>query len=390
MHQGQYVFSQIMNNVIRNDFNRCVSRYDGEHRVKQFTCWEQFLSMSFGQLSFRESLRDIVVCLGAQRHKLYHLGFRIPVMLPTLARANEKRDWRIYRDYAEVLIQEAQCLYLDDACALRDLDGTVYVIDSTTIELCLNIFPWARLKKKRASIKLNMGLNLKGNVPAFFDISSGKEHDVHFLDRIDYEAGSYYVMDRGYVDFARLHAMHRASALFVIRAKDNMVFRRLYSNRVDKSSGVKCDQTIVLSGYKTTKLYPEKLRRIKYVDQETKQVYVFLTNQFDIPARIVADLYKNRWQVELFFKWIKQHLRVKIFWGRSANAVKTQICIALCAYLLVAIMKKKLRITRTSYEILQILSVSLFDKTPMITLVSEFMLQKSEVTVEKQAMLWDC
>jgi hypothetical protein len=390
MHQGQYVFSQIMDSVIRHDFNQCVSRYGGEHRVKQFTCWEQFLSMSFGQLSFRESLRDIVVCLGAQRHKLYHLGFRIPVMLPTLARANEKRNWRIYRDYAEVLIQEARGLYLDDPSVLLDLDGTVYVIDSTTIELCLNIFPWARLKKKRASIKLNMGLELKGNIPAFFDISSGKEHDVHFLDRIEYEMGSYYVMDRGYVDFKRLYTIHRVGAFFVTRAKDNIVFRRLYSNRVDKSSGVKCDQTIILSGYKTAKLYPEKLRRIKYVDQETKQVYVFLTNQFDVPAKTVADLYKNRWQVELFFKWIKQHLSVKSFWGRSANAVKTQICIALCAYLLVAIMKKKLKITRNSYEILQILSVSLFDKTPMITLVSEFVLQKPEAITQKQAMLWDC
>ena len=330
------------------------------------------------------------MCLGAQRHKLYHLGFRIPVMLPTLARANEKRNWRIYRDYAEVLIQEARGLYLDDPSVLLDLDGTVYVIDSTTIELCLNIFPWARFKKKRASIKLNMGLELKGNIPAFFDISSGKEHDVHFLDRIEYEMGSYYVMDRGYVDFKRLYTIHRAGAFFVTRAKDNIVFRRLYSNRVDKSSGVKCDQTIILSGYKTAKLYPEKLRRIKYVNQETKQVYVFLTNQFDVPAKTVADLYKNRWQVELFFKWIKQHLSVKSFWGRSANAVKTQICIALSAYLLVAIMKKKLKITRNSYEILQKLSVSLFDKTPMITLVSEFILQKSEVTVQKQAMLWDC
>lgn len=379
-----------MDSVVRHDFNLCVARYNGEHRVRQFTCWEQFLSMSFGQLSFRESLRDIVVCLGAQHHKLYHLGFRTSVMLPTLARANEKRDWRIYRDYAEVLIQEARGLYASDASAILDLDGAVYAIDSTTIELCLNIFPWARLKKKRASVKLNMGLELKGNIPAFFDISSGREHDVHFLDRLEYEAGAYYILDRGYVDFKRLYVLHQAGAFFVTRAKDNMVFRRVYSNPVDKSSGVKCDQTILMSGTKTAKYYPEKLRRIKYVDAETKQVYVFLTNQFNIPARTIAELYKNRWQVELFFKWIKQHLSVKSFWGRSANAVKTQICIALCAYLLVAILKKKLKIERSSYEILQILSVSLFDKTPMITLVSEFILPEVIESTEKQAGLWDC
>ena len=379
-----------MESVSRYDFNQCVSRYDGEHRVKQFTCWEQFLSMAFGQLSFRESLRDIVVCLGAQRHKLYHLGFRSAVKLPTLARANEKRDWRIYRDYAKILIQEARGLYRDEESVLLDLDGTVYVIDSTVIELCLAIFPWAKLKKKRASIKLNMGLDLQGNIPAFFDISSGKEHDVHFLDRIEYETGSYYVMDRGYVDFKRLHGVHAAGAFFVTRGKDNMVFRRLYSNRVDKNAGVKCDQTIVLTGYATRSRYPEKLRRIAYTDQETNQAYVFLTNQFTVPAKIIADLYKNRWQVELFFKWIKQHLSVKSFWGRSANAVKTQICIALCAYLLVALMKKRLGITRNSYEILQILSVSLFDKTPIITLVSEYATHTPEASTQKQAMLWDC
>lgn len=378
-----------MESVIRNDFNQCVSRYHGEHRVKRFTCWEQFLSLSFGQLSFRESLRDIVVCLGAQRHKLYHLGFRSSVMLPTLARANEKRDWRIYRDYAEILIKEAQSLYINDASAILELEGAVYAIDSTTIELCLNIFLWARLKKKRASIKLNIGLELKGNIPAFFDISSGKEHDVHFMDRIEYEIGSYYVMDRGYLDFKRLHTIHQAGAFFVTRAKANMVFRRLYSSHIDKTTGVKCDQTIMLTGHKTARYYPEKLRRIKYIDADTKQVYVFLTNQFDLPAKTIAELYKNRWQVELFFKWIKQHLSVKSFWGRSANAVKTQICIALCAYLLVAIMKKKLHIDRSSYEILQILSVSLFDKTPMKTLVSEFISTEPEAHTQKQAMLWD-
>jgi len=378
-----------MESVVRHDFNACVRRYEGEYRVRSFSCWEQFLAMAFGQLAFRESLRDVVICLEAQREKLYHLGFRAVVRRTTLADANEERDFRIYCDYAKILIKEAQLLSIGDASAVLDLEGAVYAIDSTTIELCLNIFPWARLKKKRASIKLNIGLELKGNIPAFFDISSGREHDVRFMDRIEYEMGSYYVMDRGYVDFKRLNVIHRAGAFFVTRAKDNMVFRRLYSNRVDKSSGVKCDQTILLTGHKTASLYPEKLRRIKYVDAETKQIYVFLTNQFGVPAKTIAELYKNRWQVELFFKWIKQHLSVKSFWGRSANAVKTQICIALCTYLLVAILKKKLKIERSSYEILQILSVSLFDKTPMITLVSEFILQEQDMTSQKQAMLWD-
>lgn len=345
--------------------------------------------MAFGQLAFRESLRDIVICLEAQREKLYHLGFRSVIRRATLADANEERDWRVYRDYAEILIKEAQRLSVDDAPAILDLEGAVYAIDSTTIELCLRIFPWARLKKKRASIKLNIGLELKGNIPAFFDISSGKEHDVHFMDRIEYEMGSYYVMDRGYLDFKRLHTIHEAGAFFVTRAKDNMAFRRLYSNIVDKTTGVKCDQTIKLTGYQTSQFFSEKLRRIKYVDAETGQAYTFLTNQFNIPAETIALLYKNRWQVELFFKWIKQHLSVKSFWGRSANAVKTQICIALCAYLLVAIMKKKLRVDRSSYEILQILSVSLFDKTPMKTLVSEFVLQEPEPNTQKQARLWD-
>jgi hypothetical protein len=389
MHQGKFVFSQILDQVVRYQFNQCVTRYKGEYRVKNFSCWEQFLALVFGQLSFRESLRDIVVCLGAHREKLYHLGFGSPIILTTLSRSNERRDWRIWRDYAQLLIGEARKLYANDQPTTLDLDGTAYVIDSTTIELCLSIFPWARLVKRRAAIKLHLELALGGNIPSFFDFSSGKEPDVFFLDRIVFEPRAYYIMDRGYIDFARLYAIHRAGAFFVTRAKDNLSFRRLYSHLVDAVQGVRCDQIVVLKGYQARKDYPEKLRRIKYYDAETHQRYVFLTNNFDLDAKTIADLYKHRWQIELFFKWIKQHLRVTVFWGRSENAVKTQICIALCAYLLVAILKKQLGIKRNSYEILQILSVSLFDKTSVFTLISEFVLPTTDTDSLKQASLWD-
>ena len=389
MYQGKYVFSQIMDWVVRYQLDQCVARYHGEYWVKNFSCWEQFLALVFGQLSFRKSLRDIVVCLAAHREKLYHFGFRSLVARNTLAHANEERDWRIWRDYAALLIREAQVLYAQDHPADLELNGPAYVVDSTTIELCLRLFPWARLVKKRAALKLHLELNLAGNIPSFFDFSSGKEPDVFFLDRIAFEPGAYYVMDRGYVDFARLYAIHHANAFFVTRAKDNLSFRRLYSHPADKNKGVRCDQTIVLAGYKARKDYPEHLRRIKYYDAETEQRYVFLTNNFDLDAQTVALLYKYRWQIELFFKWVKQHLSIEVFWGRSENAVKTQICTALCSYLLVAIMKKKLGITRNSYEILQILSVSLFDKKPLFQLISEFVLSEESEQAQKQARLWD-
>ncbi len=389
MYQGKFVFSQIMDWVVRYQFNQCVERYGGEYRVKTFTCWEQFLALVFGQLSLRKSLRDIVVCLGAHREKLYHFGFRSRVTRSTLADANEQRDWRIWRDYAAVLIAEARTLYAGDHPVDLDLDGPAYIIDSTTIELCLRLFPWARLVKKRAAVKLHLELNLAGNIPSFFDFSRGCEPDVFFLDRIAFEAGAYYVMDRGYVDYRRLYAIHRAAAFFVTRAKNNMSFRRLYSHPVDKTTGVRCDQMIVLTGYKARKDYPEHLRRIKYYDKETDQRYVFLTNNFDLDASVIALLYKYRWQIELFFKWVKQHLSIEVFWGRSENAVKTQICTALCAYLLVAIMKKNLDITRNSYEILQILSVSLFDKKHLAQLISEFVLPEENEQARKQARLWD-
>lgn len=389
MHQGKYVFSQIMDVVRRYDFNQCVDRYHGEHWIKNFSCWEQFLALAFGQLSFRESLRDIVVCLGAHREKLYHLGFRSMLVRTTLAYANENRDWRIYRDYAELLIKEARALYANDAAFNNELNGTVYVLDSTTIELCFTLFSWARISTERATLKLHLGLDLKGNIPAFFHISDGKYSDMEYLDALEYETGAYYVMDRGYIDFTRLFRMYEAKAFFVTRSRKNIRWQRLYSHPVDKLTGVRCDQTIRLSTQSSKRHYPKNFRRIKYFDVETNRAYVFFTNDFTSSATTIAELYRNRWQVELFFKWIKQHLSIKVFWGRSLNAVRTQICVALCSYLLVAIMKKKLKIERNSYEILQILSVSLFDKLPMIKLISKFVLLEPNDCSEKQAKLLD-
>lgn len=389
MNQGKYVFSQIMEFVSCYQFNECVKRYKGHYRVRNFTCWEQFLAMAFGQLTYRESLRDVAICLRAQESKLYHLGFSSLISKTTLARANEKRDWRIYRDFAQILIQEARRLYCDDKDFDLNLDGACYAIDSSTIELCLNIFKWARLIKVRAAVRLHLMLDLNGNIPAFFDITSAKTHDVNFLDLIELETGAYYIMDRGYIDFERFHIIHQAGAFFVTRAKNNFAFRRLYSNKIDKKSGVRCDQIIRLNNYQAARKYPEKLRRIKYFDKETKKYFIFLTNDFNIEAETIANLYKHRWQIELFFKWIKQHLKIKSFWGYSANAVKTQICIAICAYLIVAIIKKKLNINRNLYEILQILSVSPFDKTRLDKLISETKLQTFEEHPQKQASLWD-
>ncbi len=344
--------------------------------------------MAFGQLTYRESLRDVVVCLRAQNQKLYHLGFRSQISRPTLARMNEKRDWRIYRDFAQILIQKARGLYCGDKEFNLNLDGACYVIDSSTIELCLNVFKWAKLIKARAAVRLHLMLDLNGNIPAFFHITSGKVHDINFLDMIELETGAYYIMDRGYVDFERLFIIHQLGAFFVTRAKKNFAFRRLYSNKIDKARGIRCDQVIRLSNYQAAKKYPDKLRRIKYFDKETRKYFVFLTNDFNLEAGKIADLYKHRWQIELFFKWIKQHLKIKSFWGYSANAVKTQICIAICSYLIVAIIKKKLNIDRNLYEILQILSVSPFDKTRLDKLLSETELQNLQEHSQKQANLW--
>jgi len=387
MHQGKYVFSQVMDTVVHYQFNQCVAQYHGEHRVRNFSCREQFLAMAFGQLAHRESLRDVVVCLNAHRDKLYHLGFRSPLVVSTLSRANENRNWRIWRDLAQVLIQQARKLYADNATFALDLDSTVYLIDSTTIELCLSVFKWATFVTTKAAVKVHTLMDLKGSIPVFFNISKGNVHDVNFLDLIEYEAGAYYVMDRGYLDYERLYKIHQAGAYFVTRAKRNTAFTRLYSNQVDKTTGVRCDQIIRFSGYKAEKQYPDKLRGIKYFDAETKHTYVFLTNDFNTGAKTVADLYKHRWQIELFFKWIKGHLKIQAFWGYSDNAVRTQICIAICSYLIVAIMKKQLRIDRNLNEILQILNVSSFVKMPLFQLISETELQKSEDQSQKQLSL---
>ncbi|MFZ2603727.1 MAG: IS4 family transposase [Candidatus Omnitrophota bacterium] len=389
MNQGKYVFSQLMEFIPRHQFNSCVEKYQGHYRIKHFTCFEQFLSLAFGQLTHRESLRDIIVCLESQKEKLYHLGFTsLKISRSTLSDANNYRDWRIYRDLAQILIGEARKLYFDDNEFNLNLDSTYYVLDSTTIELCLTVFKWAKFIKTKAAVKLHALMDLKGNIPAFFHITNGKVHDVNILDILDLEVGAYYIMDRGYVDYARLFKIHIAGSFFVTRAKKSLSFERLYSNRVDKKLGLRCDQIIKFSQFYAAKNYPDKLRRIKYFDKETKKYYVFLTNDFNTEAKTICDLYKHRWQIEIFFKWIKQNLKIRSFWGYSSNAVKTQICVAICTYLLVAIIKKRLNIDRNLYEILQILSVSIFDKIPLDKLISEVKLQEFEERSQKQANLW--
>ncbi|MFA4937598.1 MAG: IS4 family transposase [Patescibacteria group bacterium] len=387
MHQGKYVFSQVMDTVVRYQFNQCVNRYNGEQRVKQLTCWEQFLALAFGQLSFRKSLRDIIVCLGAHYEKLYHLGFRSLVKRSTLADANERRDWRIYRDFANLLIAETRKLHVHGELSTLEITEAIYVIDSTTIELCLSLFSWARVQIKQAAIKLNISLELHGNIPSFFSFSSGKTADVSFLDQLEFEEKAYYIFDRGYLDFKRFYEINSAKAFFITRTKINWSFRRLYSKQINKQTDVCCDQIVVRGRQHRVETYPAQLRRIKYYDALTKRYYVFVTNNFSLPAEVVAKLYKQRWQVELFFKWLKQHLSIESFWGRSPNAVKTQICIAISVYLLIAVLKKRLRIKRNNYEILQILSVSLFDKIPITKLISKTKPQILSMPSQKQAQL---
>jgi hypothetical protein len=347
------------------EFHQCVNRYNGNYKVKNFTCWEQFLCMAFAQLTYRESLRDIQACLRAANKKLYHMGIRSKVSRNTLANANQVRDWRIYADFAQVLIKEARRLYANEDFAVQ-LEQTVYALDSTTIDLCLSLFPWALFRNRKGAVKLHTLIDLRGNIPTVVIITHGKVHDVNILDNLIIEAGAIYVMDRGYVDFERLYTIHQSSAFFVTRAKSNFNFRRLYSKPVDKSTGILCEQIIVLNGFYAKKAYPDKLRRIKYYDADKNKKLVFLTNNFMLPALAIADIYRCRWQVELFFKWIKQHLRIKVFYGTSENAVKTQIWIAISVYVLVAIVKKRLKLNQSLYTILQILSVSLFEKTPIL------------------------
>ena len=388
MNTGRTVFGQIMEFLPLNKFRKCVKRYRGHYKVQQFSCMDQFLCMAFAQVSYRESLRDIEVCLRAVPSKLYHMGIRSPVSRSTLAYANETRDWRIYADFAQVLIRIARPLYAKEEL-LVELDQTVYALDSTTIDLCLSLFPWARFRKHKAAVKMHTLLDLRGNIPTFIRISDGLLHDVNILDEFVPEAGSFYIMDRGYLDFARLYRLHQCMAFFVTRAKNNFQFRRLYSHPVDKSSGVLCDQTIVLSGYYAAKDYPEKLRRIRYVDQETGKVLVFLTNCFILPALSIVKLYKSRWQVELFFKWIKQHLRIKAFFGTSENAVKTQIWIAVSVYVLVAIIKKRLNLELSLYTILQILSVTFLEKVSILQVLTENGYKTENEDLPNQLMLFD-
>ena len=388
MNTGKIVFAQLMAYLPMHKFRRLVKRYHGNHKVKTFSCLDQYLCMAFAQLTYRESLRDIEACLRAMQPKLYHMGIRGKVSRSTLARANEKRDWRIYADFAQALIHIARKLYSDEDFGL-ELKETVYALDSTTIDLCLSLFPWARFRKTKGAIKLHTLLDLRGNIPSFVRITDGKVHDVYILDELIPEAGAFYVMDRGYIDFARLYQFCLFQAFFVIRAKSNLQFRRLYSHPVDKSTGLKCDQSIVLTGFYQTKDYPNKLRRIRYFDAESQKDLIFLTNNFSLPALTIAQIYKYRWQIELFFKWIKQHLRIKAFYGTTENAVKTQIWIAISVYVLIAIVKKRLNLEISLYTFLQILSVSVFEKVPILQLLTTIDYKNPETYSCNQLNLFD-
>jgi hypothetical protein len=364
MNTGRTLFAQLIDHLPNHEFRKCVRRYDGNWRTRTFSCWDQFLCMAFAQLTFRESLRDIVACLRSLGHRLYHMGIRGTVSRSTLADANESRDWHIYSDFAHVLIGEARSLYLDEPFGV-ELANTVYALDSTTIELCMTLFPWAKYKRAQRAVKLHTLIDLRGNIPTFIRITPAQLHDVNILDQLMLEAGAFYVMDRGYLDFERLYRFTLDGAFFVTRARKDFRFRRLVSHAVDRSTGVQCDQTISLVSFYPAKSYPAPLRRIRYWDAQRGKRLVFLTNNFELPAAVVAALYRCRWQVELFFKWIKQHLRIKAFYGTSENAVKTQVWIAVCTYLLAAIVRKRLKVEANLCTILQILSVSLFEKTPI-------------------------
>ncbi|HEY5445763.1 MAG TPA: IS4 family transposase [Pyrinomonadaceae bacterium] len=370
MNSGKMIFSQLMDFLPSQEFRRCVDRYKGNYKLQRFSCWDQFLCMAFAQLTYRESLRDIEACLRSAGTKLYHMGIRNRVARNTLANANQVRDWRIYADFAHALIATARELYIGDSFGL-DLQQTVYAMDSTMIDLCLSLFPWAKYRKRDGAVKLHTLLDLRGNIPSVVIVTHGKVHDVNFLHQLIFEPGAFYVMDRGYLDFERLHTIGLASAFFVIRAKSHIVIKRLYSRPVDKSTGVRSDQIITFSGFYAHKDYPDKLRRIHFYDNETNKRLIFLTNNFTLSAFTIAQLYRCRWQVELFFRWIKQHLRIKAFYGTSENALKTQIWIAISIYVLVAIIKKRLNLHGSLYRILQILSVNVFEKTPILEALSD-------------------
>ena len=388
MNQGKLVFAQVMQHLPQTTFRRCASRYQGEYRVQSFSCLDQFLCMAFAQLTFRESLRDIEACLRAQRSKLYHLGIRSTVSRNTLANANAVRDWRIYADFAQSLIGIARPLYVDEPFGV-DLKDTVYALDATTIDLCLSVFPWAPFQSTKAAIRLHTLLDLRGNIPTFIHISDGKMHEVSVLDQLLPEPGAFYILDRGFIDFARLYRFHQAGSFFVIRAKSNTKTQRRYSNRVDRSTGVMCDQTIFLTGMYSPQDYQAPLRRIRFRDPETTKSLVFLTNNFTLPALTITALYRCRWQVELFFKWIKQHLRIKAFFGTSENAVKSQIWIAVSVYVLVAIVKKRHKLPGSLYQILQILSVTVFERIQLDQLFTQAVIDDVDATSGKQLSLFN-
>ncbi len=388
MFAGQLRFAQLMEFLPRHEFNTCVRRYRGNRRLRGFSCRDQFLCLAFAQLTFRESLRDIETCLRAVRSKLYHAGFRGPIARSTLADANRLRDWRIYADFAQVLIGRARQLYATEPLAVT-LEQTVYALDSTTIDLCLSLFPWARFRRRKGAVKLHTLLDLRGNIPCFVHVSQGKMHDVNVLDQLPIEAGAFYVMDRGYVDFQRWYRFETGKAFFVTRGKRNMDFSRRARRRVDKTTGLRSDQTVVLAGPVTSRLYPDALRRVAFYDAERKRRLVFLTNNFDLSALTIARLYKCRWQVELFFKWIKQHLRIKSFYGTTENAVKTHVWIAISVYVLVAIIRKELKSERSMSEILQILSLTLFEKTPISEAFSNEKIQSANSPSHNQLSLFD-
>ena len=388
MYTGQMVFSQLMGFLPKHEFNQCVRRYQGNYRVRKFSCLDQFLCMVFAQLTYRESLRDTETCLRAVQSKLYHVGIRGRVSRSTLADANESRDWRIWADFAQVLVGRARQLYAGENFGLA-LQQSAYALDSTTIDLCLSLFPWARFRRRKGAIKVHTLMDLRGSIPCFIRITPANVHDVNILDEVLLQPGAFYVMDRAYTDFARLYAFTRSLAFFVVRAKRNLHYCRRDYRPVDKSTGLRSDHTILLQGPKTSQAYPDTLRRIRYVDTDTRKRLVFLTNNFSLPALTIAHLYKCRWRVELFFKWIKQYLRIKAFFGTSQNAVKTQIWIAISVYLLVAILKKELKIDRSLGEILQILSITLFEKVSMNQVLTRFHLQQKDPHSCKQLILFD-
>ena len=388
MNAGRTVFAQLIAHLSHIEFQKCVTRYDGDQHHRSLSCWDQYLAMAFAQFTYRESLRDIEACLGSMGAKLYHMGFRSRIARSTLADANETHDWRIFADFAQHLVSVARPLHIEDPMGV-DLDHSLYALDSTTIDLCLSLFPWAKFRQHKGAVKMHTLLDLHGNIPTFIRITDGKVHDVNILDEIVPEAGAFYVMDRGYIDFERLYVFTLSSAFFVVRTKHNVVLQRRYSHPVDKSLGLRSDHTVILTAIESVKAYPDALRRVNYFDVETNQRLGFLTNNFALPAITIAQIYKCRWQVELFFKWIKQHLRIKAFFGTSQNAVKTQIWIAVSVYVLVAIVRKRMSLESSLYQILQILSLTLFEKTPILQALQASDFQEESLDPGNQLNLFD-